>query len=220
MHLPLTLKSMLSDVRKGTLRTYDTVRSLVTDLRVPIFGHSYDLIISTRPGVRHSNSTITAFLSSYIFEPPGMNQWNVYWRLLAWVVPDVSTGWRIILVKNLLTERGFLNGHDGKYPWSSDVTDPRKEPPCPSRDGLIPYIDGKTLIPILHSNREFSCHNISCSRTQFSTTIAYAILFIRPLSMMFNIGDGHFVLSLTYVVISRVKLLTIVQGESDTVRVT
>ena len=33
MHLPLTLNSMLSDVRKGTLRTYDTVRSLVTDLR-------------------------------------------------------------------------------------------------------------------------------------------------------------------------------------------
>ena len=140
------------------------------------------------------------------------------------VVPDVSTGCRIMLAKNLLTERGFLNGHDGKYPWSSDVTDPRKEPPCPSRDGLIPYIDGKTLIPILHSNHEFSCHNISCSRTQFSTTIAYAILFIRPRASpfhdVFNIGDGHFVLSLTYVVISRVKWLTIVQGESDTVRVT
>ena len=129
-------------------------------------------------------------------------------------VPDVSIGCCIMLAKNLLTERGFLNRHDGKYPWSSDVTDPRK--PCPSRDGLIPYIDGKILIPILHSNREFSCH----TRTQFSTTIAYAILFIRPLSMMFNIGDGHFVLSLTYVVISRVKWLTIVQGESDTVRAT
>jgi len=33
MHLSLTLNSMLSDVRKGTLRTYDTARSLVTDLR-------------------------------------------------------------------------------------------------------------------------------------------------------------------------------------------
>ena len=36
--------------------------------------------------MRHSNSTITAFLSSYIFDqdsPPGMNQWNVYWRRLA-----------------------------------------------------------------------------------------------------------------------------------------
>jgi hypothetical protein len=105
-------------------------------------------------------------------------------------VSDVSIGCRIMVVKNLLTERGFLNRHDGKYPWSSDVTDPRREPPCPSRDGLIPYIDGKILIPILHSNREFSCHNISCSRTQFSTTIAYAILFIRGhhLSMMCSIS--------------------------------
>jgi hypothetical protein len=44
-------------------------------------------------------------------------------------VPDVSIGCRIMLAKNLWTERGLLNGHDGKYPWSSDVTDPRKEPP-------------------------------------------------------------------------------------------
>ena len=51
-------------------------------------------------------------------------------------------------------------------------------------------------------------------RTQFSTTIAYAILFIRPRASpfyVFNIGDSDFVLSLTYVVISRVKWLTIVQ---------
>ena len=180
--------------------------------------------------MRNSNSTITAFLSSYIFD----QEFKIATRhelmkcLLKTpslkAVSDVSIGCRIMVVKNLLTERGFLNRHDGKYPWSSDVTDPRREPPCPSRDGLIPYIDGKILIPILHSNREFSCHNISCSRTQFSTTIAYAILFIRPRASPFHdvfnigIGDGHFVLSLTYVVISRVKRLTIVQGESDTVR--
>jgi hypothetical protein len=171
--------------------------------------------------VRNSNSTITAFLSSYIFEPPGMNQWNVYWRCLAWklcLMSRLGAG-----EESLDWTRALLNKHDGKYPWSSDVTDPRKEPPWPSRDGLIPYIDGKILIPILHSNREFSCHNIFCSRTQFSTTIAYAILFIRPRASpfyVFNIGDSDFVLSLTYVVISRVKWLTIVQGESDTVRAT
>jgi hypothetical protein len=148
--------------------------------------------------VRNSNSTVTAFLSSYIFEPPGMNHLAMKCLLKTpslKAVPDVSIGCRIgcciMMAKNLLTERGFLNGHDGKYLWSSDVTDPRKELPCPSRDGLIPYINGKILIPTLHSNHEFSCHNISCSRTQFSTTIAYAILFIRPghhLSMMCSIS--------------------------------
>ena len=198
MHLPLTLKSMLFDVRKGTLRTYDTVRSLVTDLRVPIFNHSYDLIISTRPGVRNSNSTITAFLSSYIFEPPGMNQWNVYWRRLAWKLCLMSrlgavSCWRRISWLNEGSSRGMMENILGRH------TDPRK--PYPSRDGLIPYIDGKTLIPILHSNCEFSCHNISCSRTQFSTMITYAILFIRPRASpfhdVFNIGDDDFVLSFT-----------------------
>jgi hypothetical protein len=53
--------------------------------------------------------------------------------------------------------------HYGRYPWSSDVTDPRKEPPYAllvhfgRYDGLdTVQLYGKKLIPILRSKREFS----------------------------------------------------------------
>jgi hypothetical protein len=118
MHLPFNIE--LDVVRRRqegqsrNLRHSQVTHNRFEDHWVPVFDYSYDLIISTRPGVRNSNSTITAFLSSYIKYQYCHQAWCLLKTHNLKVVFDVSIGCRIMLVKNLWTERGFLNGHDGK----------------------------------------------------------------------------------------------------------
>jgi hypothetical protein len=67
-------------------------------------------------------------------------------------------------------------------------------------------------VPIFRSTREFSRSNISCSRTQFPVTIAYAMTIHKSQGItvpraVLNISDRDFASGLTYVAISRVKSL-------------
>jgi len=112
---------------------------------VPVFDHSYLL----DPGVRNSNSTIAAVSSNYIknatrHEP--MKRPTKTHILKA--VPDVSIGYGIMLMKNLWTEWRI---------WqvdilSSDVIDPREEPPYVLLVHFDRYDNGPDTIHLMVGN--------------------------------------------------------------------
>ena len=143
----------------------------------PIWGpylqrhHSY--LLDEGPGVRNSNSTITAFSSNYIkiatrHELMKRVQWRrITWKLCSMSRLDVvSCRWRI-----------YWTGSSMAHLTSQDTV-------CPSRSFWSLwwpwYWQLMAITPIFHFKREPFSHNISCSRTQFSITTAYGILSIRP----------------------------------------
>jgi hypothetical protein len=145
--------------------------------------------------VQNSNSTITAFLSSYI---KIATRYELMKRLVKAhnlkAVLDVSIGCSIMLMENLWTERGLVNSAFGTM---EDLLG-RQMPPALTRShrmpfsfisivmmALIPTVDGNKIITIFRSKPEFSRHNISRSRTQFPIT-TYAILSIRPRASPFG----------------------------------
>jgi ATP-dependent exoDNAse (exonuclease V) alpha subunit len=72
--------------------------------------------------------------------------------------------------------------------------------------------EGKPVIPILRSRREFSYSNAIYSTTQLPITIAYAITVHKAQGMtvhqaVLNISRKDFSLGLSYVAVSRVKTL-------------
>jgi ATP-dependent DNA helicase PIF1 len=104
--------------------------------------------------------------------------------------------------------------------WSAGVVDPRKEPPF----ALLVHFDkytgpefhtdkqGRCLVPLFMSKREFFHANNICSRSQFPVTIAYAITVHKAQGItveqaVLNITDRDFAPGLTYVAVSRVKSL-------------
>jgi ATP-dependent DNA helicase PIF1 len=103
--------------------------------------------------------------------------------------------------------------------WKSDVDDPRKQAPFAlmvhfDRYSVPPLYeaDGKVVISIFRSKREFFRANIACSRTQFPITIGYAITVHKSQGItvpcaLLNISDRDFAPGLTYVAISRLKSL-------------
>ncbi|KAN0085576.1 hypothetical protein V8E54_002043, partial [Elaphomyces granulatus] len=122
-------------------------------------------------------------------------------------VLDVSIGCRIVPVENLWTEQ-WRTWHSIRYPWSSDATDPRKEPPYALLVHFDPYAgpdtDKTMIIPIFHSKRELSNHNSSCSRTHDRLWhTAHKTQGITFPCAVLKIGNGDFAPGL--VAISRVK---------------
>ncbi|KAN0081805.1 hypothetical protein V8E54_003103 [Elaphomyces granulatus] len=114
-------------------------------------------------------------------------------------VLDVSIVCRIMLVENLWTERGLVNGAFGtmedRYPWSSDVTNPSKEPPYALLVHFDRYDDRDTIQfdSILYHDR--LCHTVHKAQD------------ITFLCGVLKIGDDDFAPGLTYMAISRVKSL-------------
>ena len=98
-----------------------------------------------------------------------------------------------MLTKNIWTKQGLLNGTFGTM---KNILS-RQISPTLARRHYISFSfvlydfnnqDGPDTVHLMVRNYSpssaprvsFFGHNISCSRTQFSITIAYAILFIRP----------------------------------------
>lgn len=95
----------------------------------------------------------------------------------------LSIGCRVMLVENIWTEHGLVNGAFGTVMgivWEAGVTNLRQTPPYALLIHFDTYdepeyitMDGKKVVPIFQSKRDFSTNNISCSRTQFPITVAY-----------------------------------------------
>lgn len=135
----------------------------------------------------------------------------------------LSIGSRIMLMENLWTERGLVNGAFGTIHdiiWKEGDGEVRHRAPF----ALLVKFDGYTgpgflrtenddiLVPIFMSTREFFRGNVSCTRTQFPMALAYAITIHKAQGItvprtVLNIAARDFAPGLTYVAVSRVKTL-------------
>ncbi|EED13562.1 conserved hypothetical protein [Talaromyces stipitatus ATCC 10500] len=136
---------------------------------------------------------------------------------------DLSIGCRIMLLENIWTDYGLVNGAFGTVldvVWEAGTTNPRQTPLLlllvhfDSYDGPdCCLVDNKTAVPIFQSRRDFSTSNITCSRTQFPIIVAYAMTVHKAQGItvdqaVLNITNRDFALGLTYVALSRVKKLS------------
>ncbi|KIX03299.1 uncharacterized protein Z518_06851 [Rhinocladiella mackenziei CBS 650.93] len=152
------------------LRTYSTKQQVaefnhdrLRDLRRPVF-----VVHASHEGIQASNATT---------EEAGNLQTAI----------PLSMDCRIMLTENIWTERGLVNGSLGTVEdiiWKADANW-RKDPPF----AILVHFDGyerpslgdaggHSLVPIIRSRRDFYYGAVSCSRTQFPITNAYAITVI------------------------------------------
>ncbi|EED12765.1 conserved hypothetical protein [Talaromyces stipitatus ATCC 10500] len=134
----------------------------------------------------------------------------------------VNIGCRVMLLENIWTQCGLVNGAIGTVMdviWHSNVTNPRETPPFALLIHFDTYkgpefctVDGKKVVTIFRSKRDFAISNINCSRTQFPITVAYAITVHKSQGItvpkaVLNISERDFAVGLTYVALSRAKNL-------------
>ncbi|EED14664.1 conserved hypothetical protein [Talaromyces stipitatus ATCC 10500] len=135
----------------------------------------------------------------------------------------LSIGCRIMLLENIWTDYGLVNGAFGTVldiVWEAGTTNPRQTPPFALLVHFDSYngpacslVDNTPVVPIFRSKRDFMISNINCSRTQFPITVAYAMTVHKAQGItigraVLNITDPDFQLGLTYVALSRVKRLS------------
>ena len=114
-----------------------------------------------------------------------------------------------MLIENIWVERGLVNGAIGTLEdivWPPDTVDPRSQQPMallihfPGYNGRPLSIseEGKPLVPVFLSRREFLHNNVECSRCQFPfTVVAYAITVHKAQGItvpraVLNITDREF----------------------------
>ena len=131
-------------------------------------------------------------------------------------------GARVMLLENLWTERGLVNGTMGTVydiVWSCGA-DWQAEPPLAVLVAFDNYdgpaiecseTDGK-IVPIFRSRREFFRGGTTLARTQFPLTVSYAVTVHKAQGMtvdraVLNLAVPDFALGLSYVALSRVKTL-------------
>ena len=134
-------------------------------------------------------------------------------------------GARVMLLENIWTERGLVNGSMGtvhNIVWAPEtVNEWRKTPPLAvfvtfddyDLDG--PHLtsnDGKAFVPIFRSKREFYRGATALSRTQFPLMEAFAVTIHKAQGMtvdraVLDISQPDFALGMSYVAVSRVRSL-------------
>jgi ATP-dependent DNA helicase PIF1 len=133
----------------------------------------------------------------------------------------LSIGCRIMLVENLWTERGLVNGAFGirDIIWKEGDSEARYRAPFLllvkfdnyTGPGFLRTGNGDILVPIFKSTREFFRDRVSCTRTQFPVALAYTITVHKAQGItvppVLNITARDFAPGLTYVAVSRVKTL-------------
>lgn len=95
----------------------------------------------------------------------------------------LCVGARIMLLDNIWTERGLVNGSSGtivNFLWPLGSTDRKSQPPKAILVGLTGYTgpglytqeDGKVVIPLFPISRDFYWNRTACSRVQFPICLA------------------------------------------------
>jgi len=142
----------------------------------------------------------------------------------------LMVGARVMLTENLWTGAGLVNGSLGTVrdiAWE-EGSDPRTEPPfvvmvqfdrysgppCfgEDDDGMAGMGDMAHVVPVFRSTRDFLKGSVTCTRTQFPLTIAYAITVHKSQGAtldqaVVDISCKDFQPGLTYVAVSRVRSL-------------
>ena len=135
-----------------------------------------------------------------------------------------------MLTENLWTGAGLVNGSLGTVrdiAWE-EGSDPRTEPPfvvlvqfnkysgpvCfgEETDSVADMEDMARVVPVFRSTRDFLKGSVTCTRTQFPLTIAYAITVHKSQGAtldqaVVDISVKDFQPGLTYVAVSRVRSL-------------
>lgn len=136
-------------------------------------------------------------------------------------VINVSIGARLMLLDNVWTEHGLVNGRQGDLVdiiWPVGTDDCRQEPPLAllidfdlSDDAPTLQIDnGRKVVPIFRVKREFDRNGKSSWREQFPVTVSYALTVHKAQGMtldkvVLNVNHKEHAVGLTHVAISRAK---------------
>ena len=130
-------------------------------------------------------------------------------------------GARVMLLENLWTERGLVNGAMGTVRdivWTCG-SDWLSEPPLAvlvafdNYDGpAIEHAGTEKIVPVFRSRREFFRGGTTLARKQFPLTVSYAVTIHKAQGMtvdraVLNLAEPDFALGLSYVALSRVKTL-------------
>jgi len=133
-------------------------------------------------------------------------------------------GARVMLIENLWTERGLVNGAMGtvyNIVWRQG-DDWRTTPPLAvlvafdHYDASGPHLtisdDGRPVVPIFPLKRDFYRGATTLSRTQFPLTVAFAVTIHKAQGMtvdraVLDLSRPDFALGMSYVAVSRVRSL-------------
>ncbi|PHH89298.1 hypothetical protein CDD83_6340 [Cordyceps sp. RAO-2017] len=134
----------------------------------------------------------------------------------------VCIGARLMLTQNIWHPTGLVNGAQGTVydiGWAPD-TDTHRDPPCVIMMVMDKYTglsyltadDGRKVVPILPVKRDFFLGTSACTRTQFPLMASYAISVHKSQSitvdkMVTDLSERDFQTGLSYVAVSRVKML-------------
>jgi ATP-dependent DNA helicase PIF1 len=136
----------------------------------------------------------------------------------------VCIGASVMLLHNIWTERGLVNGSSGvvvNVIWDDGVVNRRSKPlkailvaiPSYTGPGLYTQDDKQIVIPIFPISRDFYLNRVHCARVQFPMCLAWAITIHKSQGMSLDkvviqlSGQRDFVPGLLYVAVSRVKTL-------------
>ncbi|KJZ74108.1 hypothetical protein HIM_06354 [Hirsutella minnesotensis 3608] len=134
----------------------------------------------------------------------------------------VCIGARLMLTQNIWHPTGLVNGAQGTVydiGWAPGA-DTHRDPPCVIMMVMDKYTgpsylttdDGRKVVPILPVKPDFFLGTSACTRTQFPLMASYAITVHKSQSitvdkMVTDLSERDFQTGLSYVAVSRVKML-------------
>ncbi|KAH7460893.1 hypothetical protein FOMA001_g19400 [Fusarium oxysporum f. sp. matthiolae] len=134
----------------------------------------------------------------------------------------VCTGARLMITQNIWQPAGLVNGAQGivyDIGWAPGA-DTHRDPPCVIMMVIDKYTgpsylttdDRREVVPILPVKRDFFLGTSACTRKQFPLTVSYAITVHKSQSitadkMVTDLSERDFQTGLSYVAVSRVKML-------------